>query len=296
MSASVEHHPTLDPQRAVGVDAHRREHRRRFERLARARRARVDGDAVLVEREQDRLGLDAADAEAHEVGQARRRVAEALDAGHGATASPSRARSVSARAAAASSFECRHRPAPPRPRRSRRSRARPRCRRAGPVPARRRARTAGTAARAARAGRAAPFGPPNLWPVTEQRSAPERARSRPATCPAAAHASTWTIDAPLARTVDDVGRRLQRPHLVVGELHRHRARCRGGSRRAPRRRRTDRARSTPTVGDVRRRLPARTRRAPPSARPRWSRRASAAVDACHRAPDRGVHRLGAARR
>ena len=38
----------------VGVDAHRSEHRRRLQHLRRARRARVHGDAVLVEREQDR--------------------------------------------------------------------------------------------------------------------------------------------------------------------------------------------------------------------------------------------------
>ena len=63
--------PDAGAQRAVGVDAHRGEHRRRFERLARARRARVHRDAALIEREQDRLRLDAVDAEAHEVGQAR---------------------------------------------------------------------------------------------------------------------------------------------------------------------------------------------------------------------------------
>ena len=60
-----------DPQRVVGIDSHRGEHRRRLERLRRARRSRVHGHAVLVEREQDRLGFDAAHTEAQHVGQRR---------------------------------------------------------------------------------------------------------------------------------------------------------------------------------------------------------------------------------
>ena len=66
-------HPTETPERAVGVDAHGLEHRRRLERLGRARAARVHGDAGLVEAEQDGLRLDAVDAEAHEVGERGRR-------------------------------------------------------------------------------------------------------------------------------------------------------------------------------------------------------------------------------
>ena len=115
-----------DAQRVIGVDAHRGEHRRRFERLRRARRSRVHRDAVLVEREQDRLGLDAVDAEAQQV---RERavgvgVAEPLDAGDGVDA-PSAAR-VDQRALRAP-------PPPPtstsRARRAeaRPTRARPRC-------------------------------------------------------------------------------------------------------------------------------------------------------------------------
>ena len=69
MSSSVAVPADRDPQRAVGVDPHRLEHRRRFERLGGARAARVGGDAGPVEAEQHGLRLDAGDAEAHEVGQ-----------------------------------------------------------------------------------------------------------------------------------------------------------------------------------------------------------------------------------
>jgi hypothetical protein len=51
----------------VGVDTHRQQHGRRFECLRRARRSGVHRDAVLVEREQDRLGLDAVDPDAQQV-------------------------------------------------------------------------------------------------------------------------------------------------------------------------------------------------------------------------------------
>ena len=85
----------------------------------------------------------------------------------------------------------RRRRARPRRRRTRRSRGRPRCRRGARAPAHRRARTGGTADRAARAARRRPSGRPTCAPVTEQRSAPSAAKST-ATCPAAAHASTWT--------------------------------------------------------------------------------------------------------
>ena len=157
-SASVGGPADADAQRAVGVDAHRREHRRRLERLARARRARVHRDAVLVEREQDRLGLDALDAEAHEVGERGRRVAVARRRPVDRSASAgARARSVMRARAAVGSRPVAVERRPPR-RRSRRSRARSRCRRAGPAPARRRRRTAGCAARAARAARRRPSG------------------------------------------------------------------------------------------------------------------------------------------
>ena len=53
----------------MGVDAHGLEHRRRLERLGRARRPGVGGDAGAVEAEQHGLRLDAVDAEAHEVGE-----------------------------------------------------------------------------------------------------------------------------------------------------------------------------------------------------------------------------------
>ena len=161
-SSSVGAPADADPQRPVGVDAHRREHRRRLERLARARRARVHGDAVLVEAEQDRLRLDAVDAEAHEVGQALVGVAEAVDAVDGGR-DPPRA-GPSARA-----------PRPPRapagrPRRARRRRRRSRRSRATSSMPPRRARscapptTNGGQRRPRRtSSAAAPFGPPSLW-------------------------------------------------------------------------------------------------------------------------------------
>ena len=110
-------------------------------------------------------------------GGSRSRVAEALDAGHGVERRPRERDRVNARAASAS----RSSPPPvssraPR-RRSRRSRARSRCRRAGPAPARRRRRTAGSRSPRRTSSAPAPFGPPNLCAVTEQRSAPSAAKS-----------------------------------------------------------------------------------------------------------------------
>src|SRR4051794_25336014 len=73
--------PHARPQRTIGVDAHRGQHGRRFERLAGARRARVHRDTTLVEGQEDGLRLDAVDTEADEVREALPRIAEPLDAG-----------------------------------------------------------------------------------------------------------------------------------------------------------------------------------------------------------------------
>ena len=72
--------PHRQPQRALGVDTHGLEHGRRRQRLRRARRARVGGDAALVEPQEDGLGLDPADGHAHQMGRSAVRVAEHLHA------------------------------------------------------------------------------------------------------------------------------------------------------------------------------------------------------------------------
>ena len=70
MSASVEFQPTLARNERSASTPIAASTGDGFERLARARRARVDRHAVLVEGEEDRLGFDARDPEAHEVGEA----------------------------------------------------------------------------------------------------------------------------------------------------------------------------------------------------------------------------------
>ena len=99
------------------------------------------------------------------------RVAEALDAGHARDRSARRvAPRACARDASSSPVERRS-----RRRRSPRWRGRPRCR-----PRRARScapptRNGGNRSPRRTSSAAAPLGPPNLWPVTEQRSAPEHA-------------------------------------------------------------------------------------------------------------------------
>ena len=185
------------PQRAVGVDAHRGQHRRRFERLARARRPRVHRHAALVEREQDRFRLHAVDPEAHEVGEARVGVAVALDAGN----APRSRRRRAARSRRALARLRRRRP-------DDRRAAAPKPTMAGTssIPARR-ARscapptTNGGKRRPRRtSSAAAPFGPPELVARSPSRGR-RRARAKStATWPAAAHASTWTTASLRART------------------------------------------------------------------------------------------------
>ena len=149
--------PHRQPQRPLGVDAHGLEHRRGGEGLRRARRARVGGDAALVEAEEDGLGLDPADGhDTRGAGPGRR--------GRRATSTPSTAVAAaddgvgpapgdaSPRGSSAPGSVERLRPR----RRSRRCRGRSRGRRAGPVPARPRR---GRARRAGRAERPAPRSP-----------------------------------------------------------------------------------------------------------------------------------------
>ena len=177
----------------------------------------MDGDAVLVEGEQDRLGLDAADAEAHEVGERGRGVTEALDVGHGGQRLGGEAVGERRRRVG---FTCQPPPASsaaatPKPTIAGTSSMPPRRARSCAPPS-----TNGGNRRPRRTSSApVPFGPPNLCAVTEQRSAPRAAKSTGA-CPAAAHASTWTRT-PRSRACRDDGRgRLERADLVVGELHR----------------------------------------------------------------------------
>ena len=137
-----------------------------------------------------------------------------------------------------------------------------------------------------------PFGPPNLCAVTEQRSALSAEKST-GTCPAAAHASTWTMTSRSLRTVGDLGRRLERAHLVVGELHRDQ---RGvGADRVEHLAGVEPAGAVHTDrGDVGSRRPG-TRFQDRRVLDRGGHDVSAAVTR-DRTPDRGVHRLGAARR
>ena len=173
-----------DPQRTVGVDAHRREHRRRFERLRRARRARVHGDAVLVEREQDRLGLDAGDPEAQQVGE--RAVAVALDVRARRRRRTPR-RSISARSAYVSRSRSTSAHAAPKPTHAGTFSRPPRRARSCAPPT----MNGGTRSPRRTSSAPAPAGPPNLCAVTEQRSA-SSARKSTGAYPAAAHASTCT--------------------------------------------------------------------------------------------------------
>ena len=163
-----------DPQRVIGVDAHRGEHRRRFERLRRARRSRVHGDAVLVEREQDRLGLDAVARRGTAGGGARVGRRRHRSARRRARRRSRRGRGRSARAAPR-----------PRPSRSTAAHAAPNPTHAGTfsMPARRARSCApptsnGSRRRPRRTSSApAPFGPPSLCAVTEQRSASSARKS-----------------------------------------------------------------------------------------------------------------------
>ena len=171
-----------DPQRMIGVDAHRLEHRRRFQHLRRARRTRVHRDAVLVERQQDRFGLDAVDADAQRGAGASppasdRRTARRRGSSSTTVAAASRS---SARWRAASRRERRRRRTR---RRSRPTRERPRCRRAAPAPARRRRASGGTRSPRRTSSAPAPFGPPELvrghrTEVGAERRERRRARDR----------------------------------------------------------------------------------------------------------------------
>ena len=135
MSASVVDHPTDRRRELLGVHAHGLQHRRGLQGLRRARRARVGGDARLVEPEQHRLGLDPFDAQADDVGEPVDRVAEGLHARRPRRAARSAGRTATRRPPPPGRAS---RPSPGRPPRPRsrlpppRSPARP----GGPAPAR----------------------------------------------------------------------------------------------------------------------------------------------------------------
>ena len=234
---SVDRPADRDAQRAIGVDAHRLQHRRRLERLRRARRAGVHGDAVLVEREQDRLGLDAVDAEAQQVRE-RPPIADRRTARRpGPRRRPSRPRSMSARCAAASAATSTSaaRGAEARPTRAR-SRSRP----AAPAPARRRRATAATRRPAAheqraRALRSAELVRGHRAEVGAERGEVDRdVTRRRARVDVHEHAA-------LARRRAHLGHGLQRADLVVRELHADERGVGRAPRRPPRPRRTARA-------------------------------------------------------
>ena len=184
----------------------------------------MHGDAVLVEPEEDGLRLDPVDPEADEmrepidgiaedrqpvdglgrfgeqpIGQAR-----AASAGRPSNRSPASSPTAAAKPTAAATFSS--------PARRLRSWAPPRWN--GGIRRPRRTRRAPM-----------PLGPPNLWAVTEQRSAPRAAKSM-GRCPAAAQASTWVRHAPLPNGGHHGRRGLDGPHLVVGQLHGHQRRLR----------------------------------------------------------------------
>ena len=124
--------------------------------------------------EQHGLGLDAVDAEAHEVGEAvdrdRRRPrtpSSSATAAEHAVGEPAGCAPTSAVGPVAIGQRGGRR------RRARPARRRSRARPAGPAPGRRR-RSSGrrAAGPGARAARRCPGGPPNLWPLTDSRSAP----------------------------------------------------------------------------------------------------------------------------
>ena len=248
MSASVVDQPTRDAQRAVGVDAHRLEHRRRLQVLRRAGAARVGGDAGLVEAEQHGLRLDAVDAEAHDVGQpVRRRVAVGVHAVERRRAAPA-TRSVSRRSRGRLARDGRQRLGRGRAQ-ARRWRARSRCRPAGPAPGRRR-RSSGRSRSPRRTSSApTPCGPPSLWALTDMQVGAELVE---VDRHVAGGLGGVDVDqhAPLPAGGHDLGDRLQRADLVVAPLQVHRAPCPGATAaddvapgrpgRAGRRRRRDR--------------------------------------------------------
>ena len=264
MSASVRRPADRDAQRVIGVDAHRRQHRRRLEHLRRARRPGVHGDAVLVEREQDRFGFDAVDADAQQVGQRSfgARIAEALDPGDGVEHRPRRARSArAARAASASRSMSAH--AAPKPTHAGTFSMPPRRARSCAPPT----SSGGTRSPRRTSSAPAPFGPPNLCAVTEHRSAPSAREVDRHVARRRARVDVHEHAALARRRARSAAAGCTRADLVVRELHRHQHRVGVGSRRAPRPRRTGRrGRRRPTVQlDAGR---ARSRRARTSARPR----------------------------
>ncbi len=156
--------------RAGRGQSHRPQHVRRLERSGRAGRSGGHGDAFEIERDQQRLGLDAIEADVRRVGHAR-----------DAIAVDRRARTPRRGSAARVDREARRCVPPWRtavPARSRRPRRARRARdvlRAGAavalLPCRRSScETSRTPRRIHSAP--VPFGPPNLWPESESRSTP----------------------------------------------------------------------------------------------------------------------------
>ena len=206
------------------------------------------------------------DAEAHEVGEARDRVAVALDARRRAARVPAASRSVSA-ALARPRLRLEHRRlavhAAPKPTIAGTFSMPPRRARSCAPPT----TNGGNRSPRRTSSAAAPFGPPSLWAVTEQRSAPSAAKST-ATWPAAAHASTCTSAPRVACTrATTTARRVAacRPRGWRAAPTRARCRARTAASTSSASKRPER--STPITVIVG--AHARSRRARTSAPPRW---------------------------
>ena len=225
-----------DAQGMIGVDAHRREHRRRLEHLRRARRTGVHRDAVLVECEQDRFGFDAVDADAQQVGERAfgARITEPLDPRDGRA--PAAARAIRARCRAASSSRSMSAHAAPKPTHAGTSSMPPRRARSCAPPTSNGGH-AQPAPHEQRPGalRAAPLVRRHRAQVGAERAEVDRDPTRGRTgVDVHEHAAS-------ARRRADGRGRLERADLVVRELRRHQHGVGSERRRAPRPRRTGRS-------------------------------------------------------
>ena len=206
------------PERAARLVlrvAHRRQDVADLGRAGRAGRADGCGDPLEVEREGDRVAVRAARDDREEARQALARVAGQLRAVGGEDgrleplAEPAHAGDGRRQLVAAPGrrrWPCR------RPRR------RPPCPPGDAAPGCRRAAGQGCGSRAGRTARRRPSGPRTCGRRARRRSAPSASRSR-SIYGAAWTASTWKQHAAVAPDpVHDVGDRLDRPDLVVGDM------------------------------------------------------------------------------
>ena len=284
-SAGVDDQPTDTRSDRSASTPMASQHRRRFERLRRARRAGVHGHAVLIQGEQDRLGLDAADAEAQHVGE--RPVAEPFDVGDRVDDDRGLLDQGSLRGRLRGEVDDRARRAEAHPRGHVLDTAPP-----GPFLRPADESAAAAAARGVRAARPRPSGPPSLCAVTEQRSAPSAPKSTVDVTRGRARVDVHEY-APLAQSRAHLGNRLHGSDLVVRELHADQARCRArtASTTAPASNRPKR--STPTTVTVGRAARDRVAHARMLDR---GRDHDAGEPRAQRADHRGVDGLGTRRR